>query len=287
MRGAKKQLWTREEDKILKALTRNQPVWGIEWMKVAKKHRNQMKERMVVPPLRSPKQCRERWNLYLRTDVKRGSWSETEDLQLIDLYRKFGNKYSSIAKALCRTDVCVRNRIRSTQRMVERHLDRGLQRNSVRKDGALFAYFLSLGCETNNIKQEKIDDVIETAPILGIVLPPLELVQTPQHQITDSIIEQEIDDVIETVHQITDFIDIDKQEIDDVIEDVSVQGQVVLPLPPLMEKPQHQITDLMDLDLDLLLSTWSQGDLQCTSPRCSSFVKEEESFFNFPTEIYC
>ena len=238
MRGIKKQAWVEEEDTILEILTRNQPVRGIKWMKIASKHRILMEEKMVSPPLRSPKQCRERWNIFIRPDLKRGSWTETEDLQLIDLHRKFGKKYSSIAKALQRTDVHVRNRIHSTQRMVTRYIEIGREKsNSVRKNGPLFKYFLGLHDQTNmnikqeidqtnNIKQEKIDDDVKANAIIEGVMG--------LHDETNMNIKQEIDDDV---------------LIENFIDTVMAETVPTLPLPLMQTTPQHQITDLR---LDLL-----------------------------------
>merc|ERR1711964_211627 len=92
---------------------------------------------------RTSKQCRERWNNHLRPNLRKCSWSEEEDLKLIDLYEKHGNKFTIIGIALNRADIHVRNRIHSTKRMALKHQD-GTSTLNTRKDGVLFKYFLAL-----------------------------------------------------------------------------------------------------------------------------------------------
>jgi hypothetical protein len=74
--------------------------------------------------------------------LRKCSWSEEEDLKLIDLYEKHGNKFTIIGIALNRADIHVRNRIHSTKRMALKHQD-GTSTLNTRKDGVLFKYFLA------------------------------------------------------------------------------------------------------------------------------------------------
>lgn len=75
----------------------------------------------------------------LDPSLRRGPWSESEDRQLLTLFQRYGRDFVRIAPHLRRSSLGVRNRIHSTERMVERH--RTCTRSSVtsfRKEGELF-----------------------------------------------------------------------------------------------------------------------------------------------------
>jgi len=44
--------------------------------------------------LRCGKSCRLRWINYLRPDLKRGGFTETEENQIIQLHSRLGNRYN-------------------------------------------------------------------------------------------------------------------------------------------------------------------------------------------------
>ncbi|KAI5078516.1 hypothetical protein GOP47_0006187 [Adiantum capillus-veneris] len=59
---------------------------------------------------RCGKSCRLRWINYLRPDLKRGSYSESEESRIIELHTIYGNKWSKIASHLPgRTDNEIKN----------------------------------------------------------------------------------------------------------------------------------------------------------------------------------
>ena len=204
---------------------------------------------------RTAKQCRERWNLHLRRDLKRGAWDEAEDLKLIDLHRKWGNrKYSLMAKALGRTDVHVRNRIHSTQRMVERHLE-GCQTNTVRKNGVLFKYFVDVCRDIDTEKDTDVKNMLKSS------IPPLET--------EDDVMMEELS--MRTMDQ-----------------------KIIIPLPPMMPTPPQNVVDVLKSDSDEEWQPINNVDFLSgvhylsavpLRGRCSGFVKDEEiALTNFTVE---
>merc|ERR1719453_142039 len=60
---------------------------------------------------RTGKQCRERWFNHLADNLKKGDWSEEEDMILVQLQKIYGNQWTKIAKRLPhRTDSSIKNR---------------------------------------------------------------------------------------------------------------------------------------------------------------------------------
>ncbi|KAK8888491.1 hypothetical protein M9Y10_039570 [Tritrichomonas musculus] len=78
--------FTHEEDENLKRLVSFQD--PPNWNEIARFMRH-----------RTPRQCRERYNNYLRPDLVNGSWTPEEDELLNRLYEKYGPKWSLIAQS--------------------------------------------------------------------------------------------------------------------------------------------------------------------------------------------
>lgn len=89
--------FTKEEDERLKQLVSlyDSP----NWADISK---------YMVP--RSPRQCRERYNNYLRPNLINGKWTKEEDKLLNDLFQQYGPKWSLISQSFkSRSPVNVKN----------------------------------------------------------------------------------------------------------------------------------------------------------------------------------
>lgn len=91
-----KRTWSNEEDELIKDLVSK----GLSWSNISSHF-----------PTRSGKQCRERYKNHLRTDIKKGGWTEAEDDLIMAMNEKYGNSWVKIKKFLPgRTDNAIKNR---------------------------------------------------------------------------------------------------------------------------------------------------------------------------------
>ncbi|KAF7018276.1 hypothetical protein CFC21_031576 [Triticum aestivum] len=98
--GVKKGPWTEEEDKALVEHIQKRGGNVGSWRGLPK----------AAGLNRCGKSCRLRWNNYLRSDIKRGNFSEEEERLIITLHASLGNKWSTIATHLeGRTDNEIKN----------------------------------------------------------------------------------------------------------------------------------------------------------------------------------
>ena len=68
-------------------------------------------------PGRIGKQCRERWHNHLDPNISKRKWTMEEDLLIVKLHLKYGNRWCDIAKLVPgRTDNAIKNRFNSNLR---------------------------------------------------------------------------------------------------------------------------------------------------------------------------
>ncbi|ESW12956.1 hypothetical protein PHAVU_008G155700 [Phaseolus vulgaris] len=108
--------WTMEEDLILINYISNHGE-GV-WNSLAK----------AAGLKRTGKSCRLRWLNYLRPDVRRGNITAEEQLLIMELHAKWGNRWSKIAKQLPgRTDNEIKNFWRTR---IQKHIKQADQQQS-------------------------------------------------------------------------------------------------------------------------------------------------------------
>jgi hypothetical protein len=105
--GLHKGPWSKEEDAIvLQYVAASGGVHAVKWSAVAK----QVEGRLG-------KQVRERWYNHLDPLLKKGPWTPEEDVLLLQLQAKLGNRWCEIAKNITgRSENAVKNRWNSAQR---------------------------------------------------------------------------------------------------------------------------------------------------------------------------
>ena len=98
-------VWSTAEDELLKSMVTD------NWKQIATNINSIIHGEQ---PVRTAKQCSERWNNHLNPKIKKGTWTHAEDRTLIGLFREHGNKWEFIATQIgTRTGTMVKNRVNS------------------------------------------------------------------------------------------------------------------------------------------------------------------------------
>ncbi|KAM3147179.1 hypothetical protein pb186bvf_000895 [Paramecium bursaria] len=106
--------WTREEDNLLISIInqfsklQKQNQWRAISLKLSKYNKSQT--------LRLGKHCRERWFNHLNTDIDRSPWTMQECLEVLNLVKQNGKKWSKIAKIMQRNENQVKNKFNGLMR---------------------------------------------------------------------------------------------------------------------------------------------------------------------------
>lgn len=101
-------VWSQEEDDLLLFLIEdNTRKWGeISNILNSKIHKGLR--------IRTGKQCKERWNNHLNPLINREPWTPNEDLELLEAFKRHGNRWSKISMHIInRTESSIKNRIKS------------------------------------------------------------------------------------------------------------------------------------------------------------------------------
>lgn len=74
-------------------------------------------------PGRNPRQCRERWALYLSPEVCNAPWSQEDEIKLLNCYEQIGAKWTVIAKIFPnRTANNVKNKLKQLLRRMQKYI---------------------------------------------------------------------------------------------------------------------------------------------------------------------
>ena len=147
--------WSPAEDMLLKKLILSKSVPN--WTTIAKRFKN-----------RNVRQCKDRWNYYLSPNVNNTEWTKEEDELLLEKYKEYGTKWSTIAKFFNnRTNTNVKNRYLAMMRKEEKNkmqqemfiesIDENLTINDEYVDSSLISPSSSQSafeCSPEDVKEE-------------------------------------------------------------------------------------------------------------------------------------
>ncbi|XP_059642726.1 MYB-like transcription factor EOBII [Cornus florida] len=153
--------WTMEEDLILINYIANHGE-GV-WNTIAKS----------AGLKRTGKSCRLRWLNYLRPDVRRGNITPEEQLLIMELHAKWGNRWSKIAKHLPgRTDNEIKNYWRTRIQKHIKQAENSSGRSSENMDQASTSTSQICSTVNANIATETYTPTLYPGNVTGGSLPP-------------------------------------------------------------------------------------------------------------------
>ncbi|KAF9593841.1 hypothetical protein IFM89_025626 [Coptis chinensis] len=130
---------------------------------------------------RTGKSCRLRWLNYLKPDVKRGNLTLEEQVLILELHSKWGNRWSRIAQHLPgRTDNEIKNYWRTRVQKQARHLN--IDANSTRFRDAIRCFWmprLLQKIEENSRSSSTTQSQCSPTPLLPNPAPQGSLLQAP------------------------------------------------------------------------------------------------------------
>jgi hypothetical protein len=115
--------WKKEEDELLEQLV---AIEGTrDWATISEQMEG-----------RNPRQCKERWDNYLRRDLRHTEWTQEEDMLLFKKHEELGSKWVHIARFFPnRTDAMVKTRFN----LINRHEQKRIK--MLREQTALLQIF--------------------------------------------------------------------------------------------------------------------------------------------------
>jgi len=120
-RGQNRQIWSSREDEVLKTIVTDRGIKA--WTAIASELNGLVH---CGHQVRHGKQCRERWFNHLDPCLRKGNWTATEDLVILEKQLELGNKWSEIAKIVKgRNENSVKNRWKSMMRKAQKELPPG------------------------------------------------------------------------------------------------------------------------------------------------------------------
>lgn len=120
-KGQCRQTWSSMEDEVLKGIILARGTKA--WTAIASELNQQLYQGQQV---RHGKQCRERWLNHLDPGLRKGNWTVTEDLTILEKQLELGNRWSEIAKLVPgRNENSVKNRWKSLMRKAQKELPPG------------------------------------------------------------------------------------------------------------------------------------------------------------------
>ena len=100
-------VWGEVEDELLLELRSKKK----SWVEIAKTINSKVHGSLAI---RSGKKCKERWANHLNPDIRRGRWSDVEDIIILECHLESPKNWKAICKSLPdRTESSVKNRINS------------------------------------------------------------------------------------------------------------------------------------------------------------------------------